>query len=244
MKNNQFLKFGIAIMLIIGFQKLIAQPQFIIEDKVVFVTEAMVKDKIVLANPPKSSQSPNQSNAAQKKVANAHVTQNKQSESGIIEDTIVFVQSEGNGGGGRTLRLDSIHKRLVDLKKGTYEKANAFSWYNAHPTTSARIEGYNVNIVVPTTKKVLAEFRFARQKANVWVDEKFKNSTNLADIKSVVYSEQNRKATVETFGGYKYSVSINAQTGKIDIAHVKSAPTDLRVLPATEIRIYKTAKLF
>lgn len=241
MKNNQFLKFGIAIMLIIGFQKLVAQPQFIIEDKVVFVTEAMIKDKIVLANQPKS---PNQTNTAQKKVTNASANQNKQSESGIIEDTIVFVQSEGNGGGGRTLKLDSIHKRLVDLKKGTYEKSSAFSWYNAHPTTSARIEGYNVNIVVPNTKKVLAEFRFARQKTNVWVDAKFKNSTNLADIKSVVYSEQNRKATVETFGGYKYSVSINAQTGKIDIAQVKPAPTDLRVLPATEIRIYKTAKLF
>ena len=241
MKNNQFLKFGIAIMLIIGFQKLVAQPQFIIEDKVVFVTEAMIKDKIVLANQPKS---PNQTNTAQKKVTNASANQNKQSESGIIEDTIVFVQSEGNGGGGRTLKLDSIHKRLVDLKKGTYEKSSAFSWYNAHPTTSARIEGYNVNIVVPNTKKVLAEFRFARQKANVWVDAKFKNPANLADIKSVVYSEQNRKATVETFGGYKYSVSINAQTGKIDIAQVKPAPTDLRVLPATEIRIYKTAKLF
>lgn len=241
MKNNQFLKFGIAIMLIIGFQKLVAQPQFIIEDKVVFVTEPMIKDKIVLANQPKS---PNQTNTAQKKVTNASANQNKQSESGIIEDTIVFVQSEGNGGGGRTLKLDSIHKRLVDLKKGTYEKSSAFSWYNAHPTTSARIEGYNVNIVVPNTKKVLAEFRFARQKANVWVDAKFKNPANSADIKSVVYSEQNRKATVETFGGYKFSVSINAQTGKIDIANVKSAPTDLRVLPATEIRIYKTAKLF
>lgn len=243
MKNNPYFKLCIVMVLFISFQKLSAQPQFIIEDKVIFLTSAVAKEKLISASPAKVTPPPTQ-NVAKDKVAYAKSNQTRQSESGIIEDTIIFAQSEDNAGGGRIIKLDSIHKRLVDLKKGTYEKSSAFTWFNAHPTASASIEGYNVNIVVPNTKKVLAEFRFARQKANVWVDAKFKNPANLADIKSVVYSEQNRKATVETFGGYKFSVSINAQTGKIDIANVKSAPTDLRVLPATEIRIYKTAKLF
>ncbi len=224
MKSNQRIQFGILMMLCISFQKLIAQPQFIIQDKVVFVTSSsIIQDKVVFANASNKAKSPSQA--------------------GIIQDTIVFVDSESSSNTSSVIKFDSIHKRLLALKKGSFEKANSFKWYKAHPTNSLNIEGYNI-VILPATPsaKPLAEFRFIRQQTKVWVDEKFKKSTNLADIKTVVYSEQNRKAAVETFGGFKFSVSIDAKTGKIDIGKVASL--DRLTLSNYEVRIYKTPKLF
>ena len=118
-----------------------------------------------------------------------------------------------------------------------------FFGYNPHTTISNQIEGNNVVVIVPLTGKVLAEFRFASQKTSVWVDEKFKNSANMADIKTVIYSEQNRKASVETFGGYQFTMSIGVEPGNIVIGNTKGSTSDLRVMPNHEIRIYKTANL-
>ncbi len=227
MKNNQGIQLSILMVLCIGFQKLIAQPQFIIQDKVVFVTSNnIIQDKVVFANPPNQA----------KTTASAS----------IIQDTIVFVESQSSSSSNSTssiIKFDSIHKRLVALKKGSYEKATNFNWYKAHPTNSLNIEGYNI-VIVPTqtAAKPIAEFRFIRQQTKVWVDEKFKNPANAADIKTVVYSEQNRKAAVETFGGYKFSLSIDAKTGKIDIT--KGLALDRLQLSNYEVRIYKTPKLF
>ncbi len=239
MKNSQYFTLSIMLLLNMSIQKLIAQPQFIIEDKVVFVTSGIIEDTIVFANKANQAQPVIQNN----KVAYSKSTQSGKS-SGIIEDTIVFANASAKSSGSPMLKLDSIHKKLTALKKGSYEKTNMFNWYNPHPTISNQIEGYNIVILVPNSNKILAEFRFARQKTNVWVDEKFKNSANPADIKTVIYSEQNRKATVETFGGYKFTVSIGAKSGNIVIGNPKVLSNDIRMLPNYEIRIYKTAKLF
>lgn len=223
MKNSNRFKFGILMILFIGFQKLVAQPQFVIQDKVVFVTNNVIQDKVVFAAKP---------------------NQGQQSEGGVIQDTIVFSTSENSGSSSSTVSLDSIHRRLLALKRGHYDKANSFSWFNPHPTNSMKMEGYDIVILTPKTNNVLAEIRFVRQKTNVWVDAKFKNPANPAEIKTVVYSESNRKATVETFGGYKYSLSINANSGRIDIIPVKAQFQEQPVLSIVEIRIYKTAKLY
>ena len=238
MKNSQYFTLSIMLLLNMSIQKLIAQPQFIIEDKVVFATSGIIEDTIVFANKAKQTNSNN----------TAPTTKSTQSgkSSGIIEDTIVFANASAKSSSSLILilKLDSIHKRLLALKKGSYEKTNMFNWYNPHPTISNQIEGYNIVILVPSSNKVLAEFRFARQKTNVWVDEKYKNLANPADIKTVIYSEQNRKATVETFGGYKFTVSIGAKSGNIVIGSPKVLSNDIRILPNYEVRIYKTAKLF
>lgn len=236
MKNSQYFTLSIMLLLNMSIQKLIAQPQFIIEDKVVFATSGIIEDTIVFANKAKQTNSNN-------KAPTTKSTQSGKS-SGIIEDTIVFANASAKSSGSLMLKLDSIHKRLLALKKGSYEKTNMFNWYNPHPTISNQIEGYNIVILVPSSNKVLAEFRFARQKTNVWVDEKYKNLANPADIKTVIYSEQNRKATVETFGGYKFTVSIGAKSGNIVIGSPKVLSNDIRILPNYEVRIYKTAKLF
>jgi hypothetical protein len=138
------------------------------------------------------------------------------------------------------IEMDSIHNKLISLKKGRFEKADNFSWFNRHPTTAIEIEGYNILVIALNSNKILAEFRFAKQKNNVWIDEKFSNPTNPKDIKSVVYSEKNRKATFETFGGNKFELSINAQTGKISIDESVVSQNNLRI----EAHIYKSPKLF
>ena len=69
MKNSNRFKFGILMIVFISFQKLVAQPQFIVQDKVVFVTSSIVQDKVVFATQP---------------------NQKQQGESGIVQDTVVF----------------------------------------------------------------------------------------------------------------------------------------------------------
>ncbi len=223
MKNSNRFKLGILMILFIGFQKLVAQPQFVIQDKVVFMTGGSNQEKAVAAQP----------------------NQKQQNSGVVIQDTIVFATSESSSGTPQVIKLDSIHKKLLALKKGRYEKANVFTWSNPHPTTSTNIEGYNILIIAPNLNKILAEIRFVRQKTNVWIDEKFNSSKNATDVKSVVYSEANRKATLETFSGYKFSLSINAQTGKIDVMPVlKAQVTDLHAASNAEVHIYKTGKLY
>ncbi|MBL7816341.1 MAG: hypothetical protein JNL70_15075 [Saprospiraceae bacterium] len=277
MKNSQRFKVGLWVMFIIMFQKLVAQPQFIIQDKVVFVTEGIIQDTVVFktqnnSSTPKSNlkttttttqkngiiqdqvvfknQNPNARDTAKTQEVKTNgiiqdqvVFSNKpnQGQGGIIQDTVVFADSQN---AKRTtpkvtkpVRLDSIHKHLVALKKNkTYDKANFFKWFNVHPTTSNNIEGYT--IVIQSTLapyKTFAEVRLARQKTNVWIDEKFKNASVSSDIKTITYSLLNRKADIETNGGYKLSLIIDAVTGKM---------TFVRPLPNTEVRIYKSAKLF
>jgi hypothetical protein len=188
MKDNQSYKLGILVLLFLGFQKLVAQPQFVVGDKITF---SMTPDATA-----------------------------------------------------GTIPLDSIHNKLVALKRSRYEKTNLFSWFNPHPTTVSDIEGYTILIVVANVNKVLAELRFVKQKNNVWIDEKFKNPTKNTDIKSVTYSELNRKATMETYGGYKFELSINAQTGKIEVVDVRASANNGQLLPAIESHVYKMAKLF
>jgi hypothetical protein len=99
------------------------------------------------------------------------------------------------------------------------------------------IEGYSVVITSTTTlpAKTIAEVRLARQKTNVWIDAKFNKPSVLHEIKNVIYSQNNRRADIETFGGYKFSLTIDATTGKIGL---------INALPNTvEVRIYKTPKL-
>ena len=236
MKNSQYLRLSILLLISISIQNLSAQPQFIIEDKVVFVASGIIEDTVVFANKAK------QTNANYKATATKSTQSGKTS--GIIEDTIVFANSAAKSSSSEMLSFDVIHKKLLALKKGSYEKSNTFFWYNPHPTISDQMEGYNVVIVTPISGKILAEFRFVRQKTKVWVDEKFNNSANIADIKTVAYSEQNRKAAVETFGGYKFTVSIGVKSGNIVVGNPKASTSDLRVLPNYEVRIYKTHKLF
>ena len=200
MKNSIIFKRILFMVLVIGFQKLVAQPQFIIQDKVVFLVPT---------------------NNAQGQAA---------AQQSIIQDTVVFANGNGNVA---PVKFDSIHNRLKNLKKKRSVKAGDFQWFNPHPTNSLNIEGYDIVImstVLPT--KPLAEIRFARQKANVWID-KFKKE-GASEIKQVTYSQQNRKADIETYGGFKFSLTIDAVSGKITF--IKAANT--------EVIIYKTAKLF
>lgn len=206
MKSNQTFKLACLMMFIIGFQKLVAQPQFIIQDKVVFVAGA------------------------------ANVQGQEAQAAGIIQDEVVFVTASTT-----VVTLDTIHKKLGALKKGTAEKAHKFQWYNAHPTSSLNIEGYNIVImsISPLPTKPLAEVRFVRQKTNVWIDtkSKFKLSVIPSEIKNVTYTpgNQNRRADIETNSGYKFSLVIDATTGRINL---------INALPNTvEVRIYKTPKL-
>lgn len=217
MKNSQGFKFAILMLVVINFQKLIAQPQFVIEDKVVFLT--------------------GQSNAEATTTAQSTKRQPK-TQAGVIEDTVVFATSTN-------LKLDSIHKRLLSLKRGSYDKAGFFKWFNAHPTNSLNIEGYSIVIMsTGATPKPLAEVRFARQKNNVWIDKKFNKVGSPTEVKSITYNEQNRKANIETYSGYKFSLTIDATTGKIGIAKVLTLPNVEKLSNAEEVRIYKKAKLF
>lgn len=219
MKNSQGFKLAILLVFVIGFQKLIAQPQFVIEDKVVFLT--------------------GQSNA-EAATAQAQKRQPK-AEAGVIEDTVVFATS----GGTQTLKLDSIHKRLTLLKRGQYEKAGFFKWFNAHPTSSLNIEGYVIVIMATgVAPKPLAEVRFARQKNNVWIDKKFNKVGSPTEVKSITYSALNRKADIETYSGYKFSLTIDATTGKVDVAKVLALPNTEKIANAVEVHIYRKAKLF
>jgi hypothetical protein len=219
MKNSNRFKLGMLVILFIGFQKLVAQPRFIIQDKVVFMTGNAQAEAAVAA--PKPPPPTNDS---------------------IIQDVVVFIQVPE--GAPRMIPLDSIHKKLLALKKGRYESSSLFSWYNPHPTTSTQLEGFTILIIAPQTNKILAEMRFVRQKTNVWIDLKFNKPANPVDIKSIVYSESNRKAMIETFGGYKFSFSINAQTGNIDVTPFRALATDTRLLNNAEVHIYKTGKLY
>ncbi len=205
MNNRQCFKLVFCMLFALSFQKLIAQPQFVIEDKVVFVAGA--------------SQSSTPQNSLQPVVK------------GVIEDEVVFVASAG------IIKLDSVHKKLMNLKRTTSDKTNSFKWYNAHPTSSMNIEGYSIVITSTTTLPAtsIAEVRLARQKTNVWVDTKFNKPAVLSEIKSIVYSLQNRKADIETYGGYKFSLTIDATTGQINL---------INALPNTvEVRVFKTSKL-
>lgn len=219
MKNSQSFKLIILLVFGISFQKLIAQPQFVIEDKVVFVT--------------------GQSNA---EATTAQVQKRQpKAEAGVIEDTVVFATS----GGTQTLKLDSIHKRLTLLKRGQYEKSGFFKWFNAHPTSSLNIEGYVIVIMATgVAPKTLAEVRFARQKNNVWIDKKFNKVGSPTEVKSITYSALNRKADIETYSGYKFSLTIDATTGKVDVAKVLALPNAEKIANAAEVRIYRKAKLF
>jgi hypothetical protein len=206
MNNSLFFKVVVFLVLAFSFQKLVAQPQFITHDKVVFSSGSNGSSTGTSSSGPKVE--------------------------GVIDDAVIFVAGSPNG-----IKLDTIHKKLVDLKKTTSEKANSFKWFNAHPTTSTHIEGFNIVITSTTSvpSKNLAELRFVRQKTTVWIDQKFNKPTVLSDIKHVVYSQQNRRADIETYGGYKFSLVIDGTTGKINL---------INALPNTvEVRVFKTAKL-